>query len=195
MDEDDLQVDRGPARLAVRHQGDLAEVAGRGGQRPARLDRQPGQNDVVLQVAADAGQVVPDLQADLLKLGGGTDPGAQQEVRAADGSRAQDDLGRGGVVAPLVVDDDIDAGAAVALHRQPFDERPLLELEVPAIEGRPEVGGRGALPPAVHDQQVVAADAPQPRPVQVGRERMSGLLGRGQVRLRQRVQARGRGRP
>jgi hypothetical protein len=113
-------------------------------------------------------------------------------MRAADGSRAQDDLGRGCVVAQFVVDDDIGAGAASTVHRQPFDERPWHELEVLATERRPEVGGRGALPSAVGDQQVMAARAAQLLPVQVGGERMSGLLGSGQVGLRQRVQLRGR---
>ena len=150
---------------------------------------------MVLQVAADARQVVPDFHAGLLKPGGGTDPGEQQDMRAADGPRAQDDLGRGRVVAQLVVDDDIDAGAAFAVHRQPFDERPRHELEVLATERRLQVGGRGALPPAVGDQQVMAARAAQLLPVQIGGERMSGLLGSGQVRQRQRVQPRGRRRP
>ena len=36
--------------------------------------------------------------------------------------------------ARLVADDDIDAGAALAVHRQPFDERPRHQMEVLATE-------------------------------------------------------------
>ena len=50
---------------------------------------------VVVQVLADAGQVVDDLDADLAQVGRGADAGQHQQLGRVDGATGQDHLGVG----------------------------------------------------------------------------------------------------
>ena len=61
-----------------------------------RVGRGEGQEDggVVGETAADAGQVVPDLDAGGTQVVGRSDPGPQEQVRGADGSGREHDLAR-----------------------------------------------------------------------------------------------------
>jgi hypothetical protein len=50
---------------------------------------------VVLQVLADAREIVDDLDPQLRQLVGGADARQEQEVRRADGAAGEQDLARG----------------------------------------------------------------------------------------------------
>ncbi len=69
--------------------------------------------EMVLQVLADAGQVVHRLDADRLQMIGRADAGEHQEFWRADGARADDDFSRGAQDFRLGagLGDDLDAGA------------------------------------------------------------------------------------
>ena len=78
---------------------------------------------MVLQVAANARQLVPHLDAVVAKPLPGPDAGELEDVRRADRARAQDHLGPGvrGFDPALV--EEFDTGAAPALDHQPLDLR------------------------------------------------------------------------
>ena len=114
---------------------------------------------MVLQVLADAGQVVHDFDARGLEHGARTDPGALQQMRRADRTGSDDDLAtatRGlDRSAALVFDPD----GATLLDQDAPGHRTGDDVQVRARHGRPQVGVRRRPAHAVLDRHVHRAEA------------------------------------
>ena len=117
---------------------------------------------MVLQVLADAGQVVHDVDAERRELRGVADAGELQQLRRVDRAAAEDHLARADRLAA-----DLDADGARALEHDAVDERAAAHLEVRALHHRMQVRARRAQPAAAVDRAVELREALLPRAVDV----------------------------
>ena len=100
---------------------------------------------VVLQVAADPGQVVHDVHPDRPQLGRRADPAEQQQPRGVDRAGAEHHLLPGPQDLPHpVVPDQLDAERAAAVHQHPEHPaaQPQVQVRRPVQQRVHVVGGR-----------------------------------------------------
>ncbi len=142
---------------------------------------------VVVEVATDAGQVGDDVDAERAQLVGRADARGEQEARGPDRAAGDDDLALRvrGLDAPaaLVLHPD----AAVALEDQAPRGRLGEDRQVRVIEHRPEVRARRAVARAVLDDVLHGRDAELRVAVVVGVERDARLDRGVDHRLMERV--------
>ena len=148
------------ARAAAQHEP-LQEDAGAVAIEQRRRDRDGLRGgvldvdlEVVLQVLADAGQVVDDVDPETAERPRVADAGELEHLRRVDRTAAQDDLGAArplDLAAPVAV---LDADRARALEEQSRDVRPTLDRQVRPPHHRVQVGARGAQPTAAADVAV-----------------------------------------
>ena len=146
----------GPACLPahqVGHVGELDEVGGAAGVPDHRDGR------VVLQPLAHTSQVGHHVDAVLAQVGGRSDAGEHQQVRAVHGTTAQQHLarGRGGDLAATAAIGH--AGGPVALDDDPGREGAGLHVEVVPAAHRLQVRRVGRPAPAVAAGHLVAPGA------------------------------------
>jgi hypothetical protein len=112
-------------------------------ERPlAGLEHQP-HLEVVLQVLADAGQVVQHRHARAPQQAGGADSRTLQDLRRADGAGGKDHFRARRGLAGLPALDEFDAGRALSLEQHAGGLRPRFDLQVrPAASGLEEALGR-----------------------------------------------------
>ena len=146
--------------------------------------------EVVLQVLADARQVVDDVDAERLQLGGVADAGQLQQLRRVDRAAADDDLV--GVRPPgrPAAEVERDARRPRAVEHQPAHERVGLHGQVRPVHDRVQVGAGGAQPAAAVDVAVEGRKALLAVAVDVGRELVAGLLDGLEERLEERARGR-----
>ena len=142
-----------------------------------------GHDRVIGQVRAHAGAVHDHADTDLAQVVGGPDAGQHEQLRAADGAGAQDDLALdvGGLLdAALQVPH---PGGPAALHHDLGDARVGLDLKVGPRHGRAQVGVRGGAPAAILLGHLVEAAPVLLRAVEVVVGGQPALLGGGDPRL------------
>ena len=134
---------------------------------------------MVLQVPADAGQIVDDPDAVLLQMPGRADAGEHQELRRVDRPAAQDDFAAGAGGAQRIALAVFDAARAPAVQQQPGRQRVLRHGQVGApcrpFQGRFQIGVRGAPAPAAMDRHVHRPEAFLAIAVHVGGAAVAGL--------------------
>jgi hypothetical protein len=126
---------------------------------------------VVVEVAPDAGNVGDDVDAERAQFVGGAHAREQEELRRADRATAQDHLVRVRAAARP-----FDADAAAAVEQEPAGGRAGHDLEVLAPLDRPHVRGRRALADAVLEVELHEGEAFLRLAVVVGIEGQSALL-------------------
>ena len=114
---------------------------------------------VVAQVLADAGEVVVDLDAELLEAGGLADAGELQQLGRGDGTGRHDHLAGGARLALLAADGIAHADAAAAFQDQALGGGVGLDGEVLAQARGLEVAARRAHAPAAADRALRHGDA------------------------------------
>jgi hypothetical protein len=182
VDEEGLEVGDGPGRVGPGEELRLQQVAGAGRQRAARrVD--VADEQVVVQVLADTGQVGPDGDAEFGEVVGRTDPAVQQDPRGADRAAAEDGLaGRPGLAefaAGLVLHPD----GAARLQEHAVDLGAGGDGEAQVVQDGGDEARPGAHPPVVGDGDVVVADAGHLLAVEVLDERVA----QGERRLDERA--------
>ena len=127
---------------------------------------------MILQILADAGEIVDDLDAHLRQVGLRTDARLQQHEGRPDGAGGQHDLPStvGGV--DLTADAVLDAGAAITFHHQAVYHRVRHNVEVGAAHRGRQVRVSCAHPPPVGDREVTPAGAFIEASADVGRSRV-----------------------
>src|SRR5262245_12554596 len=149
--------------------------------------------DVVLQVLADAGQMLDDRDSERLEGVGVADPRQHQHLRRVDRAAAQDHLApypRIGVPAVL---DILDAGRAAPLEHNARDERARLYRDTPPPLRRAKIGARSTPAPTLVGRHVHPTEAFLLVAVHVLGHGIAGLPSRLDERLIERVLARSRG--
>ena len=134
--------------------------------------------EVVLEVLADAGQVVDDVDAELAEQRLVADAGELEQLRGVDRATAEDDLAgvaRCGAAAAAPV---VDADRALALEAHPGRHRQRLDVEVLAVPDRVQVGAGRGEPAAAVQVAVEPGEALLAVAVDVVGERVAGLLRR-----------------
>lgn len=163
---------------APRHRG-LRVVGAPFGDRPARLVDDPAQR-MVVQVAPHTAQVVADVHPGLPQLVGRSDAGQLKQPGRVDGAGADDHLATGVCGDRLTAPPELHARTPSALDEQAVRPRVGRDRQIrPLRADRVQIGGRGALPLAVRDAQVVPPGALLVGAVEVVRRRVSG--GRGGI--------------
>ena len=135
---------------AALEQGILREVAEPGGvvdRVRARRLVEHAREEVILQVAPDARQVVAYPNIVLAEMLGLADAGEHEKLGRVDRARREDDLTLSVGTNPIAVNFVLDAGRAVAVERDLHDLRPGPHGQVVAVEHRLQepVGGAVAL--------------------------------------------------
>ena len=150
--------------------------------------------EMVLEVRADAGQVVDDRHAHLPQMVGRADARQQQQARRADAARGDQHLAlaaqHGGRAAAL---HDLDADGTAGLDDDARDQGAGLDGQVRAVADGLEVGAGGRGAARVADGDLVVPDALLLRTVEVRIVGDAVFLGRAQEGLadRQRVDRNG----
>src|SRR5581483_6793491 len=145
--------------------------------------------EVILEVLADAGQVVDRANADRLELPRVADARELQELRRVDRAAAEEDLpGPDGGTPPAM--DHLDADGAAGLEEDARHERPAAQLEVLASTDRAEIGARRIEPPAAVDRPVEGGEALLAEAVHVVRQLVAGLLDGLEERAEERARRR-----
>ena len=133
---------------------------------------------MVLEIRADAGQVVDDCDAVLLQLPGRADAGEHQKLRRVDRAAAQDDFaprldGADRIALPV-----FQAADAPALKQQAGRHCIGRDGEIGAPRRRLQIGVRGAPAPAPVNRHVHRPEAFLPVAVHIGGAGVAGLFAR-----------------
>ncbi len=146
--------------------------------------------EMVLEVLADAGQVVDDRDPDGLQLRGIADAGELEQLGRVDRAASEDHLAAVDRLRPTALSVSSTPDRPAALEDDPGHERPGPDLEVLAAHDRMEVGPRGAQPAPAADVPVELREALLAVAVDVVGRRIAGLLRRLEERGEQRVRRR-----
>jgi hypothetical protein len=114
---------------------------------------------MVVEVGADAGQVVQHRHADRLQMRRRADAGNLQQMRRVDRAAAEDHLARRGELAVGAALAERDAGAAFAVEQQLGRDRVGLDLEIAAPARLAQKGLRGRAAPAAAPRHLRIGDA------------------------------------
>ena len=142
---------------------------------------------MVLQVLAHARKIVAHLDAVVTQMRRRADAGEHQELRRAEGARAQDDGPGGAGARPPAPAAILDADGALAVEQQPENLRVGQDAEIGAAPRRPQIGPRGAVPPAPALGGLHEADADLGRRIDVGHAPHAGVDAGLEERDRERV--------
>ena len=140
--------------------------------------------EVVLEVLADPGQVLDDVDAERPQLIGGADARQLQELRRVDRPAAEHDLAGLSPPRPSPRARELDTDGAVAVEPDAGDERERLDLEVGPGHHRMICAGRRQAP-AVVNVAVEGGEPLLPVAVDVGGQRVAGLLHGGEEGVEQ----------
>ena len=148
--------------------------------------------EVVLEVLADAGRVVDDVDAEAGEELLVADAGELEQLRRVDRAAAEDHLAGVDRATEPAAAQVVDPDRTLAVEAHPGGHRQGLDLEVGAAADRVQVGpGRGE--PAAAVQVAVEPGEPLlPVAVDVVGERVAGLLDRREERREERVRRPGR---
>ncbi|CAB4885518.1 unannotated protein [freshwater metagenome] len=132
--------------------------------------------EVILQVLADARQVMDGFDPDRPQVLGVADAGELQELWGVEGAAAQDHLAGGDARGAPALLHDVHADGAIAVHHDGRDLRSRAHREVPAVHDRVQVraGGRQSAAPTQ-----IAVERGEPLlliSVDIAGYRVSGLL-------------------
>ena len=130
---------------------------------------------MVLQVCADAGQIVDDPDAVFLQMPGRADAGEHEKLRRVDRAAAQDDFAAGVGGAQRAALPVFDAARAPSVQDQPRRQRAARHMQVGAPARRLQIGVRRAPAPAAMDRHVHRTEAFLAMAVHVGSAAVSGL--------------------
>src|SRR5204863_3858412 len=169
-----------PARLEVVRRtgpGPEQEPAERDARSVAPLERRRDRDgklrpaldvdlEVVLEVLADAGEIVARPDADSLELLCVADTGELEQLRRVDRPAAEDHLVRPDAACAASLDD-LDADGAPALDLEPRHEGAAADLEIRAALDGVQVGAGRAHAPAAVDRAVEPREALLPVAVDV----------------------------
>ena len=143
--------------------------------------------EVVLEVLADAGELVDHGYAERLQVLGVADARELHQLGGVDRAAAEDHLaGLHRAVRPAAAQV-VDTGGPLAVEADLGDHRERLDAEVGAVHHRVQVGAGGGEPAAVVDVAVEAREALLAVAVDVVGQRVAGLLGGLEERPEQRV--------
>ncbi|MDH6501180.1 hypothetical protein M2156_007399 [Streptomyces sp. SAI-149] len=132
---------------------------------------------VVLQVLADARQVVDDVDAERAQLLGVADAGELEQLRGVDGAAAEDDLLGAHLLERPAAAPVLDADSLPALEEDAGDEGARGDGEVGTLPDGLQVGLGGGEPASAVDVAVELGEAFLPVAVDVLGGRVAGLLG------------------
>ncbi len=195
MDEHQLHVRTGQRLVATPEHRDLGVVGQAGGNLLCRFVDHTAQG-MIVQVPADAREVVHHRDAQRGELVRGADSGEQQQARGVDGAGAEHHLTAGadavlGVVAAIPHSD-----TPTVVDLEPFDARVGGDHQVRTVRlDRGEVGGGDAVASTVGNGQIVPPRALLVDAVEVVGDGMTGLLRGGNEGRRRRVAGHRRRRP
>ncbi len=123
--------------------------------------------DVVLEVLADAGQIVDHLDAGPCEFVRRSDARQQQELRRVDGAGAEHDFGRGIGLLHLAQPQILDTDGAAVLDQQARRQYAGGQRQVRPVQDRAHEGARRAVSLAILDRELEQADAVLHRAVEV----------------------------
>ena len=142
--------------------------------------------EVVLEVLADAGQVVDHVDAEAGEVLLVADAGELEQLRGVDGAAAQDHLARGHAARPAGAEI-VDADGALALEPDAGAERERVDGQVLAVPHGVQVGPRGREAAAAVDVAVEAGETLLAVAVDVVGEVVARLLHGLEERAEERV--------
>ncbi len=142
---------------------------------------------VILQVLADARQIVHHLDAERAQLRRRPHSGQLQQLRRVDGAARENQLRANAHAVRFASAAVLDAAGAPALEKYARRKRMRQHLEVGALHGGAQVGARGAAAPAPLHGHVHAAEAFLLKTVDVRRPRIARLAGGAEPCRMQRI--------
>ena len=176
LDRERLQVGRVERRVALAKQRRLRRVVARGqGQRV--LQQESRQEDMILEVPSDPGEVLNDADAELPKVVGIADGGLHENLRGSDGTHRQDDLAVRGDALLGTLMQELDRSGAAPAQDGAADGGIGEHGQVRLVDLRIDVGpqGREAAAAAHAD---VRERRPRPPSIRRSDRRRSGCRGR-----------------
>src|SRR5579883_1617906 len=145
--------------------------------------------DMVLQILADAGQVMRGLYAVRCKLVGVADAGQHENLRGIDRAGREDDLLIGAGAKALAILLIFHCKSAAALDDDALGQGVSGDGEIWPGENRTKESFRRAAPLAVPDREIIAAEAFLLLAVEIVIDRVAGLLARLDEQVEKRVLA------
>ena len=142
---------------------------------------------MILEVLANAGQIMDELDVVPADFAGGADPGQKEKLRRIDRAAAKDHFPVRADLMSLLFAGVFDANRAAVLDKDARRLSPRDDGEIGPLQDGRQVARGGARPPAIGNGAVDGAEALLARAVEIVRVRVPGLLARLDPGQRQRT--------